>query len=468
MITEAAKKEALIFEQLRKERPNEKQRRFFLSEKKHVAYGGARGGGKSWAMRRKVVMMCMRYDGLKALIVRRTFAELRNNHINPLRLALDGYAVWHEVDKVFSFPNGSTIKLGYCDCDGDLMQYQGAEYDVIGLEEATNLQEDWIRFIRSCLRTTRTDGFRTRVFYTLNPGGPSHMYFKRLFIDRDFLPEEDPSEYDFIQAKVDDNRVLLESDPEYVKMLDALPPGLRAAHRDGDWNLFVGQYFAEFREAIHVIDPIQLPKHWRRYRSIDYGLDRLACYWYAISPDRTIYVYRELCESSLPIYEAAKRIREMTTEDEDIYATLAPTDLWSRSQETGKDKAQLFYENGVTLTKSSNDREAGWLAIKELLKPRAEADGRPTLQIFRVCRELIKYLPALQFDPKRPTDTLVEPHEITHAPDSLRYLCIFFARPNEVEREKPRFVWPKDLLDDYRRGTDEERAMMEKRYGKPW
>ena len=421
-------------------------------------------------MRRKIVLMCMRYDGLKALIVRRTLTELRNNHIMPLRSELDGYAHWSEMTKQFLFPNGSVLQLSYCDCDGDLMQYQGAEYDVIGLEEATNLQEDWIRMIRACLRTTRTDGFRTRVYYTLNPGGPSHMYFKRLFIDRDFLPEEDPEEHYFIQAKVTDNKVLMDNDPEYVKQLNALPPHLRAAHRDGDWNLFIGQYFNEFRHDLHVTDvrAEDIPAHWRRYRSIDYGLDRLACYWYAVSPERQVIVYREYCESSLTISDAAKKILELTPKGEDIYYTLAPVDLWARSQETGRDKAQIFYESGLKLVKSSNDREAGWLAIKELLKPKDELEGKPSLLIDRSCKELIKFLPALQIDPKRPTDTLTEPHEITHAPDSLRYFAIYWTRPNDAPAEKPRFEWPKDLLEDYIHGSDEERFEMERRYGKPW
>ena len=121
--------------------PNEKQKLFLSDHHKHVAYGGARGGGKSWCVRDKAKRLSLRYAGIKILIVRRTFPELVNNHINQLRGELHGIARYNKTEKVFTFPNGSTIKFGYCATDGDLDQYQGAEYDVIFLDEATQLQE---------------------------------------------------------------------------------------------------------------------------------------------------------------------------------------------------------------------------------------------------------------------------------------------------------------------------------------
>ncbi len=121
--------EPLIFQKLKRERPSEKQQAFFLSTAKHTAYGGARGGGKSWAVRRKCIMLGMRYDGLKLLLLRRTLPELRENHILPMMEELYGYADYHETQRAFSFPNGSRIKMGYCDAESDVYQYQGQEYD---------------------------------------------------------------------------------------------------------------------------------------------------------------------------------------------------------------------------------------------------------------------------------------------------------------------------------------------------
>ena len=165
--------EPLIFSRLRKEIPNPRQQEFFCSSARHTAYGGARGGGKSWAMRRKMVMLAMRYRGLRLLLLRRSLQELRENHILPLQMELGGFATFKKDERAFIFPNGSRLTLGYCDADSDVLQYQGAEYDVIGFEEATHFKEEWIVFICTALRTTKKD-FRARVYYTCNPGGVGH------------------------------------------------------------------------------------------------------------------------------------------------------------------------------------------------------------------------------------------------------------------------------------------------------
>ena len=228
--------------------PNEKQALFLGARCKHVCFGGARGGGKSWVVRDKAKRLCLHYgspgegkEGIKVLIVRRTYPELLNNHINVLRLELNGVAKYQESKKLFSFFNGATIRFGYCSCDRDLDQYQGAEYDVIFLDEATQLQELWIRKITACLRGV--NDFPKRIYYTCNPGGVGHGYIKRLFIDRVFQPGEDPEDYTFIQSLVTDNKALLQSQPDYVKQLEALPPKLREAWLYGKWDIFEGQFF---------------------------------------------------------------------------------------------------------------------------------------------------------------------------------------------------------------------------------
>ena len=167
----ARKNEPYIYKVLRRETPNPRQQAFFRAEAANIAYGGARGGGKSWAMRRKLVLLAMRYPGLKLLLLRRTLPELRANHILPLQRELAGYAAWSGAERAFRFPNGSRLVMGYCDSDSDCAQYQGQEYEVIGFEEATNFEPDWLTFIATCLRTTRTD-FAPRIYYTCNPAGP--------------------------------------------------------------------------------------------------------------------------------------------------------------------------------------------------------------------------------------------------------------------------------------------------------
>lgn len=420
--------------------PNEKQKEFFKATSRHIAYGGARGGGKSWAMRRKFVLLALRYPGLKLLLLRRTLPELRENHIMPLLSELYGIAAYKETDKSFTFPNGSRLKLGYCDHEKDVFQYQGQEYDVIGFEEATHFTESMKDFIVTSNRSTRKD-FKPRVYYTSNPGNVGHHWFKRLFVDKDYRAKEKPENYVFVSAKVYDNHVLMQNNPEYVETLESLPEKQRKAMLDGDWDAFDGQYFSEFNRDIHVIEPLVIPKHWRRYVAIDYGLDMLAAYWFAIDTQGFAYVYKELYESNLIISEAAKRIKEINGSDS-IYRWYAPPDLWNRRQETGKSAVDLFRENGINFMKSNNDRVQGWYNVKEWIKPYNSKDEQTgetitvaKLRIFKNCLNLIRTFPQLQFDDNDPNDVANEPHEITHAPDAIRYFCS--TRPlNTVIQEK--------------------------------
>ena len=234
------------------------------------------------------------------------------------------------------------------------------------------------------------------------------------------------SDTEFIQASVYDNPALMESDPDYVRMLKELPDGLRQAWLDGDWDYFVGQYFTAFRKDIHVIETIEIPKHWRRYRAIDYGLDMLACLWIAVSPQNECYVYREFCQPELIASDAAQGILDRQAKDEEIYLTYAPPDLWSRAKDTGKSIFELFRDSGVTFVKSDAARVPGWLAVAEWLKHVTGADGKETarLHIFSTCTELIRCLPLLQHDTKNPSDCATEPHDITHICDALRYFCV--------------------------------------------
>jgi phage terminase large subunit len=419
--------------------PNTKQIEFFKATARHIAYGGARGGGKSWAMRRKFVLLALRYPGLKLLLLRRTLPELRENHIMPLLSELYGYATYKETDKSFTFPNGSRLKLGYCDHEKDVFQYQGQEYDVIGFEEATHFSESMKDFIITSNRSTRSD-FTPRVYYTSNPGNVGHHWFKRLFIDRDYRGKENPKSYVFIPAKVYDNNVLMKNNPEYIEVLENLPENQRRAMLDGDWDAFDGQYFSEFNRDIHVIEPFVIPEEWRRYTATDYGLDMLATYWIAIDTQGNAFIYKELYESNRIISEAAQRMKEINGNDK-IYRWYAPPDLWNRRQETGKSAAELFRENGITLFKSNNNRVQGWYNVKEWIKPfgtRDEQTGESVqsskLKIFRNCPNLIRTLPQLQFDDSNPNDVANEPHEITHGPDAIRYFCS--ARPLNAVIEK--------------------------------
>lgn len=147
---------------------NPKQLLFFKSEKKYTMFGGARAGGKSYAVRYKAALMALKYSGIKILIIRRTFAELRKNHTLPLMEILNGIAKYKDSEKAFIFPNGSRIELGYCDTESDVLQYQGVEYDVVFLDEATQMTEYQFHWLAETIRGT--NGFPKRMYLTCNPG----------------------------------------------------------------------------------------------------------------------------------------------------------------------------------------------------------------------------------------------------------------------------------------------------------
>lgn len=428
---------------IRFQRPNSKpQMDFFRARARFIGYGGARGGGKSWSVRNKAGLLALKYAGIRILILRRTFPELQENHILPMRSMLKDVAVYKEMDKAFSFPNGSRIKFGYCAGEGDVVQYQGQEYDIIFIDEATHFTEYQYSTLTACLRGANS--FPKRMYLTCNPGGVGHMWVKRLFVDRAFRETEDPDDYVFIQAKATDNPSLMENDPGYMKMLDNLPPGLREAWRDGRWDVFAGQYFPEFREETHVVQPRALPENWPRYRVIDYGMDMLACFWVAIDGGGRMWVYREFCQSGLIVSEAAQAIVQYTGAQERIQYTIAPPDLWSRQKDNGRTMAEIFNLNGVPLVKAPNERVQGWMVMKEYLNLRE--DGRPGIVFWPECTQFIRDVKAVQHDEKNPSDVAREPHEYTHTVDAIRYLCVF----RSLGAEPPRYTDEEDSgLVDY-------------------
>lgn len=405
-------------------KPNPKQYEFMRCQKKYIAYGGARGGGKSWALRKKLVLLGLKYPGIVILLLRRSYPELRENHIVPMMEDLNGIATYRSTDKTIVFPNGSRILFGYCENEVDALRYQGNEYDVIAIDEATQFSEAVFTMLKASVRGV--NGYPKRMYLTCNPGGVGHEWVKRLFVDRDFKETENPDDYELIRATVFDNPVLMEMQPDYIENLNSLPDDLRRAWRDGDWDVFAGQFFPEFNRDIHVCEPFEIPDHWNRYRAFDYGLDRLACLWFAISPDGKAYLYRELNESELIVSEAAKKIKFLS-EGEKYLSTFIPPDLWSRTKDSGKSIADLFIDNGIYgILKAPNSRVDGWSNVKEWLKPKDDFDGAKktsSLQIFSNCIEIIKNIPKIQHDAKNPCDCATEPHNITHNLDALRYFC---------------------------------------------
>ena len=418
--------------------PSEKQKLFLKATTKHIGYGGARGGGKSWAVRTKSKLLSAAYAGIKILIVRRTFPELVNNHINPLREELHGIARYNKTEKVFTFPNGSSIKFGYCNNDADLDQYQGAEYDVIFLDEATQLQEMWIKKITACVRGV--NDFPKRIYYTCNPGGQGHQYIKRIFIDRRYEEGEDPDDYTFIQALVTDNQVLMASQPDYIKQLEALPPKLREAWLYGSWDIFEGQFFEDFmdmkdhyqdRQWTHVIDPFEVPEGWKIYRSFDWGYNKpFSCGWWAVDYDGVAYRILELYGCTKTPNEGVKwtppqvfsKIAEIERDHRWLAGKkiigIADPAIWDA--ETGKSIAEVAADHGVYFTPGDNKRIPGWMQVHYRFA--FDDNGFPMMYVFSNCRAFIRTIPLLQYDEHKPEDLDTDGED--HVADEVRYFCM--------------------------------------------
>lgn len=434
-----------------------KQWLFMESKTRYTAYGGARGGGKTHVLIRKAISGALEYSRIKILILRRTYPELEATIIRPMielinsatvdgRPAGEQIASYNATMRLMTFSNGSIVKFGHLQSATSINEYQGQEYDWIFMDEGTHFTEWEFRTIGACLRGVNK--IPKHMFVTCNPGGVGHQWVKRLFVSREYEKTEKGSDYSFIPATVDDNKALMDASPEYIQMLDALPDDIRAAHRYGDWDAMAGQFFTEFKRETHVFSPFIIPKEWPKYRVFDYGLDMFACFWVAIDFDGRLWVYREFCESGLIVSEAAEAARRLTPADERIEYTVAPPDMWSTQKDTGRTMAEVFTQNGLGLVRASNQRVQGWLLMKEFMKIRP--DGKPGLMISSDCARVIRDIPALQHSDKNPSDCATEPHDITHAPDAIRYFCAFRAMSAQAEESKgARFDADDDYIEDY-------------------
>ena len=435
---------------------SDKQYSFLSSDKKHVGFGGARGGGKSWSVRTKAKILAATYPGIKLLIVRRTFPELVNNHINTLQEELNGLARYNKTEKVFTFPNGSTIKFGYCNNDKDLLQYQGAEFDVIFLDEATQLQEMWIKKITACVRGV--NDFPKRIYYTCNPGGASHGYFKRLFIDHSYEDGEDPEEYAFIQALVTDNKALMASQPDYIKQLEALPPKLREAWLHGRWDIFEGQFFEDFRTTpdiekctaagitpeqalqqhrwTHVIEPFDLNtgdrRGWNIMRSYDFGYNKpFSLGYWAVDYDGVLYRIMEMYGCTQTPDEGVKwspdeqfrRISEFERQHpwlkgRKIVDSVADPAIWDQSR--GESIAETAARYGIYFSPGDNNRIPGWMQVHYRLQ--FDQNGYARMYVFNNCKAFIRTMPLMMYSETHPEDLDTKLED--HCPDEVRYMCM--------------------------------------------
>lgn len=422
--------------------PNPKQALFFKAKGRYINYGGARAGGKSWAMRNKFVMLCSRYSGIQCLLLRRTLPELQENHVTPLLLLLKGVAPYNRQEKVFKFPNGSRLKLGYCANETDVLQYQGQAYDVIGLEEATMFTEFQFNCLRESNRSSglMSEKFAPRMYLTCNPGGVGHHWVKRLFVDKKYKDKERPEDYTFIPASVYDNAVFMERDPDYVAQLESLPEKRRKMMLLGEWDVAEGAFFEEFvddpdhyidRVKTHVIAPFEVPKEWKIYRSFDWGYNKpFSCAWWAVDYDGVIYRILEyygctenenegVRKTSPEVFAEIQRIERehRWLKGKNIHGVADPAIFSANGGESIAETAQKY---GVYFSPGDNQRIPGWMQIHYRMA--FDENGYPMMYVFNNCKAFIRTIPVLMYDKNKveDLDTSLE----DHVADETRYFCM--------------------------------------------
>ncbi len=429
----------------------EKQNQFINSTAFETLFGRcSTEDGKSYGQLIDAFLYALKYSKSKQIIFRRTYPDLEKSLI---RVSIEIYpmqvASYNSSKHMWTFKNGSIIDFGYIDNEKDVYKYQSAEYDVIRFDELTHFTE--YMYIYMISRCRGANNYPKGLKSSTNPGGIGHSWVKARFIDigqPNIVHQFAEGSRIFIPSLVQDNMFLLENDPDYVTRLDNLPEKERKALKYGDWDIFDGQFFSEFRRDIHVIEPFEIPSTWKRFRTRDYGLDMCATLWIAMDWNMNAYAYKELYKPDLIVSDAAKQINDMTNEK--IDCDYAPPDLWNRNKDTGKSTSDIFAESGQYLTKADNNRVQGWLAVHEWLKVFEDEQGQLTskLKIFNNCTNLIRTLPAVIHDEKNPNDVSTEPHELTHMPDALRYFCTMRQLPPKINKKLPEGYYTDTELED--------------------
>lgn len=478
--------------ELRLPMPSPKQKLLINDTHKYIGFGGARGGGKSYGVDIACCYKAFKYPGITQTIVRKTYPELIQNHIKKLKAMLQThtgqFATYNDKDKEIRCVNGSTIIFKYCDTLKDLERFQGLQTDILYLDEATQHPVEVWDQLKPIIRAGDND-YPKQLVCTCNPGGPGMSWFRRLFIDRTFTDTEDPEEYSFIQSLVTDNLALMAAQPDYVKQLESLPPKLRKAWLEGDWNILEGMFFEDFmiepdvvaankagvmldadelraqHRWCHVIDPIDLStgeaKHWRISRSYDFGYGHpFSCAWWATDYDGTLYRIMELYGCTDTPNEGVKwtpdkqfaEIARIEKEHPWLQGKhidgVADPAIWDSSR--GESIADTAAKYGVYFDPGDNHRIAGWMQVHYRFQ--FDENGYARMYIFRNCKDFIRTMPLMMYDPHKggceDLDTSLE----DHIADETRYECMqYIIKPLREVPQKQILSDPLNMFTDNRR-----------------
>lgn len=443
---------------------------FHSSKTPNILFGGAAGGSKSHSARHDAYRHCFAIPEFRAIIMRRTFEELKRNHLDRARSEcerMDDYlggkgviqlvTTEHEI-RVDCHGKGreSKIIFGHCQNLGDEEKYLGDAYDAFYPDEMATFEKKQIIGIAGRLRSEKR-GIVARLGGTSNPGGAHTLWLKDYFIDKDeaAIREENPkyraSRYAFIQAMLYDNPYYMDPDGTYTtyeERLFAYDPERRRQLLLGDWTALAGQFFPEFNVHRHVSDAIYIPEGCKIERWIDWGYDPHygICLWVACLPNGRLYVFYEYkfnganAKDKLVASEVAIKIARYTADEilplvksKRITKSLADPSMWGKDGHTGEDYSETFMRNGVSLIKADNDRIMGWGRLRHWL--RLAPDGLPWLMIHPRCVTTIRSIPAVVRDKADPDD--IDTKGDDHPVDTIRYGIMDRPTPTVLRLDNP-------------------------------
>jgi len=410
-----------------------KQEAFITSECDEALYGGAVGGGKSYAVMLGCLKRRLENPGSHGMIFRRTFPELENSIIKETRNIYPLFGAQYNSSKhQWKFPNGSLITFGFCEKDGDVYKYLSVEAHDMWFDEATTFTAFQFQYLTSRCRSS-IPGLRPIVRLTSNPGNVGHAWV----YDRFIKPSQVSTKWEeartkktmtFIPARLQDNPSLMENDPNYLMRLKDLPEKKYLALAEGRWDVFEGTYFENFdpRPGHGVLWNIRKPDTFTmKFLSMDWGYSDPACIlWYEVTPMGRIYIYRELYTTRRSPKELAADILALCPEGEEYMHLVASPEIWGKTADMeggGQPIAESMQEilkNKIIMKKANNARVPGWLKVREFLF-KAPGDGLPWLQISPNCTNLILEFPAAVHDDRKVED--IDPNCSDHCLESLRY-----------------------------------------------
>jgi hypothetical protein len=447
---------------------------FHRSKVPNILFGGAAGGSKSHSARWDAYRHCVAIPEYRCLIMRRTFAELKDNHLDAIStettrmndfLGREVFDFKRSDKEVWIDVHGrgreSKIIFGHCEHVGDEEKYLGSPYDGFYPDEMATFEKKQITGVQGRLRSAKwVNGQKltARMAGTSNPGGAHTLWLKEYFIDKltDKIREENkrykPEKYQFLGAMLWDNPYYMDPDGTYTEYEDRLFQYDSERRRQllmGDWSALAGQFFPEFTEHRHVAT-LDVPPNCRIERWIDWGYSPHygMCLWVAVLPNGRLYVFYEYKfngETAVKMVasEVAKKIRTYTMDEvlplvraKRISKSIADPSMWSGDGHSGEDYAQTFRNNGVMLIKGDNERPMGWGRLRHWF--RNAPDGHPWLLIHPRCATLIRTIPGLIRDKNDPDD--VDTTGEDHPADCLRYGVMARPSPTHFTASLPQIL----------------------------